>query len=133
MTATHDALRAMLEKATPGPWEWHMTPFDCDLLGAGGRTVLTSIQSAVSVNEADAEMIVAAVNSLPALLAENEALREALEFYSDDRRWHGENNPPIANDPYAPEPDFPFCWSTGRDRGEIARAALAKAAGGDRP
>lgn len=76
-------LRRLIEAATPGPWaldsdeEYDIMidgddPFACVLEGF-------LVGAHRPTREANAALIVAAVNALPSLLDENERLREALE------------------------------------------------------
>ena len=51
-------------------------------------------------------------------------LEAALRFYSDERRYRGPNVPPIEDDPYCPEIEFPYQWDITRDGGRIAKRAL---------
>jgi hypothetical protein len=51
-------------------------------------------------------------------------LRLALQFYADERRYQGPNQKPIADDPYQPDPTFPYILDVTRDWGSIAREAL---------
>jgi hypothetical protein len=60
---------------------------------------------------------------LPALIAERDALREALEFYADKDAW---NQPPVKVFAGLLGPEYENKASLmQRDRGKIARAALA--------
>ena len=54
-------------------------------------------------------------------------LRGALEFYSQEDRYHGPNQPRLEGDRFTPE-DNPYRTDVLRDGGRIARAALAPAA-----
>jgi hypothetical protein len=103
-----DALRALLEKATKGPWGavqvntrdhgaydpifvdglWHI--FD---VAHPGRVPIAIIDHANDHHPPtrekaayDAALIAAAVNALPALLSELEGLREAVEWYGEQAR-----------------------------------------------
>lgn len=70
------ALRALLEAGTPGPWS--LDP--CSNGGAilrRGQDSVRHMQSHLQIApESDAELIVAAVNALPALLAELDGVRQ---------------------------------------------------------
>jgi hypothetical protein len=78
-------LRGLLEKATPGEWEVHeiesseMYCDDCDkIVSRGIRTPEGGLNKGVEYelfDKADAELIAAARNHLPALIAEVERLR----------------------------------------------------------
>ena len=78
-------LKELLGKATPGKWA----------CGAGrGKAALVTdgnMQHLIShpVKEADAALIVAAVNALPELIAEVEGLRAKLNSAIDDLRSSG--------------------------------------------
>lgn len=56
-------------------------------------------------------------------------MREALEFYADDKRYWGPNQNNPGNDPHTPE-DAPYLTDVTRDRGDRARAALSPKGGG---
>lgn len=53
-------------------------------------------------------------------------LRAALEYYADDERYDSCNKP-VGNktDKFQPSPDYPYIWDITRDRGTIAKQALA--------
>ena len=51
-------------------------------------------------------------------------LRRALEFYANEVRYHGPNQPPIPGDPYEPQ-DGSYILDVTKDYGRIAREALA--------
>lgn len=53
------------------------------------------------------------------------ALKEALRFYADQRRYDGPNLPPLEGDKYAPD-GLVYRYDVTRDRGSVARAALSK-------
>lgn len=61
-----------------------------------------------------------------AVARETAKLREALEFYADDRRYQGPNVRLAAGsvDPFAPA-GSPYFHTVDRDVGEVARAALS--------
>jgi hypothetical protein len=65
-------LRALLDKATPGPWEVDAEPRQ--ISGDDGRSHVTDTSESVN-DYADAALIVAAVNALPDLLHAIETLR----------------------------------------------------------
>lgn len=76
-------LRAAMEAATPGPWHtntecpglccWHIFP-SVPMFGAGEDAPIVMGEC----SETDAKFMAMARNSLPSLLAERDALREAL-------------------------------------------------------
>jgi len=77
-------LRELLAKATPGPWEGHGLPYrgmdDPVITSQGGMYIcqLTYDQQSITQEhdvDADAALIVAAINALPELLNEVEMLR----------------------------------------------------------
>lgn len=75
-------LRAMLERATPGPWH-----SNCSHVYAPDEAILAVVQNPGSKESdyplvANRDLIVAAVNALPSLLDEIEALREALKPFA---------------------------------------------------
>ena len=85
------ALRELLERATPGPWEWDVSPTELKALGPLEDWNLRVIGTIVQIGEADAALIVAAVNALPSLLAaaeENEERRETLEWCDKRFQWY---------------------------------------------
>ncbi len=76
---TPSELRALLDASTPGPWAWDSDPVKGDPYGrvryqvcAPGKTVTkiyySSYEGGPTNAEADAKLIVAAVNALAALL-----------------------------------------------------------------
>lgn len=82
-----DALKELLAKATPGPWKISLTD-DTSIINADRREVCTADGDYNSPDdwplmEANAALIVAAVNSLPALLSERDALRAGLEHLAN--------------------------------------------------
>jgi hypothetical protein len=82
-----DDIKRLLAEATPGPWNVH-TQADGDYLlhthtpyTYGVATVYAPSEAdEAAEGEANAALIVAAVNSLPDLLAERDRLREALRL-----------------------------------------------------
>jgi hypothetical protein len=84
-------LRDLLDKATPRPWELTARYGDMGdytgMVNAGAMRVAN-----VYDDEANAALIVAAVNSLPALLARLDALEEVAEA-SDMIHAHGPGEP----------------------------------------
>jgi len=99
MTINTAELTALIEKATSGPWfaggsinfpkgngddQWLMKIWP-DQYAVGGLIARTGHDPFSGWDEQaadDAALIVAAVNALPALLAEREALRKALEPFT---------------------------------------------------
>lgn len=116
-----DELKALLAKATPGPWKWQGEDYRGGwgwqllvgpdgsgvICGGRGKTPFEGLRAhipvdpalcktgfyatdksapPVHVREPDAALIVAAVNALPGLLAENEALRAKLADAERERR-----------------------------------------------
>ncbi|OZI21756.1 hypothetical protein CAL18_12595 [Bordetella genomosp. 7] len=90
MTVNTQELRELLEKASPRPWTWKQvgtfsTPgvalFWPD--SSKGGVHYRRLDSNGGMTEADADLITNAVRALPALLAENEALRAELQA----RQW----------------------------------------------
>ena len=86
MTMTTKELLALVGKATPGPWRAEIrlagyAPVGYGILGTG--PVAKTFCADEVEDEANAALIVAAVNALPALCAEVEALRKDAERY----RW----------------------------------------------
>ena len=69
-----EELKQLAAEASPGPWIFRWD----ELFSATGKTLLasTNVGEGVVEIEADGSLIVAAVNSLPALIAEVERLRE---------------------------------------------------------
>lgn len=53
------------------------------------------------------------------------ALKEALRFYADQRRYEGPNLPPLEGDKYAPA-GLVYRYDVTRDHGSVARNALSK-------
>jgi hypothetical protein len=71
-----------------------------------------------------AEMVAAAIEAdRESTTARYVKLRKALEFYTDKRRYHGPNQPPIPDDPYEPQ-DGSYILDVGKDYGRIARQAI---------
>jgi hypothetical protein len=77
-----DVLSALASRATPGPWETKPLPNDDpeerDYCHVTAESVDIDEALALFVPEADAALIVAAINALPALIAELRDLRAAL-------------------------------------------------------
>jgi len=82
-------LRRLLDAATPVPWEWG---------GSRARPVLRRVNRELSgcvlgcgallgPSEEDAALIVAAVNSLPSLLAGRRGAWDAIEHMADELGW----------------------------------------------
>jgi len=95
---TTDDLRALLAKATPGPWEWRREK----LISVGDSTTVINYADYEGMwfvsyegrNDANKEILIAAVNALPGLLDRLEAAEAdavvwrhiAQERYADFRR-----------------------------------------------
>lgn len=80
-------LEKLLDAATPGPWsyEWndrddHEAGIDIMAAPPNGRVALVELSHFGEPTRAEAELIAAAVNALPALLAVVEAAREVSTF-----------------------------------------------------
>lgn len=76
-------LRELLAAATPGPWRVRVNPGDnaedCDLNICGDIFQLAHINGPQYAHQhANARLIVEAVNALPALLADQDAMRERI-------------------------------------------------------
>lgn len=90
MTPDLDALRALLEKATPGPWRKRMEePYEMDIASRDRSIVKVWLDDAPvedynETQHANATLIVAAVNTLPALL---DALQGAREDARRPSNW----------------------------------------------
>jgi hypothetical protein len=85
---THEQLqilRALCEKATPGPWEYHKSESGDGVLCPRGGYV---VEVGHGTTNNDAAFIAAARDALPALLDEVERLRERL----DDIQQHAEES-----------------------------------------
>lgn len=127
---TLDELEKLLAAATPGPWKIErgkrciQGPDTRD----GDPLVLTSMMGGATKwshspyseycvpgmkeGDANAALIVAAVNALPELVARVRRLEEALKFYADPNRW-----------PNMPNPKNPH-YDLEMDAGSRARFAL---------
>ena len=77
MTTNIDNLKRLLAEATPGPWEVKQGAVQSDAVGC---VAMMATDCGDEIHPADLKLIVAAVNSLPAMLAELERLREALRL-----------------------------------------------------
>lgn len=102
--------------ATPGPWTtrpdgWQPWPGAIQILGPDGQII--AYTSAGTNEKADAPLLAAAPD-----------LVKALEFYAQEFRYDGPNHRAMPDDPYTPDGQ-PFLQDVTRDRGAIARAALA--------
>jgi len=90
MTTTDD-LRALLAKATPGPWEWRREK----LISVGDSTTVINyadyegmwFASYEGRDDANKEILAAAVNALPGLLDELDALRAIVMAADAMREW----------------------------------------------
>ena len=87
-------LRALIEKATPAPWghfvlrgEFESTKEAVICAIAPLHDMRKDAEAAIKLADADAALIVAAVNNVAALCDEVERLREALEVYADKSNW----------------------------------------------
>lgn len=77
MTIDLEALESLLADSTPGPWHrWGDTPFLAHYDEYGNEFLTVEVTQYAVDPKADAELIVAALNSLPALIAEIRQLRE---------------------------------------------------------
>jgi hypothetical protein len=74
MTHSIQHLRDLLGKATPGPWQRGPAAHQID--GPGGLQIAATTSWK---NAADRELIVAAINAMPALLAIAEAANDVIE------------------------------------------------------
>jgi hypothetical protein len=111
---TLDELRALLSEATQRPWQTENIPYNglddpCIFSGATGQYVCQLVYDQQSITQrpevdADAALIVAAINALPGLLAICNAAKTALGLLDD-----------------------PSCPVTGLDETRRARAILAAA------
>jgi len=91
------AIRERAEKATPGPWHFDADDMDIWCRNDGGSFPLTTTIAKALEDEDryfDFEFIAAAREDIPALVAEVERLREALEGMAntdhDDPHWYME-------------------------------------------
>lgn len=75
-------------------------------------------------------LVHAAERSLSTSSAAVRGMREALEFYADDKRYRGPNQNNPGNDPYTPS-DAPYLTDVTRDSGARALAALSGIEGED--
>lgn len=86
-----DAMEALLKKATPGPWKVTTDMGTIDIESRHADTPLVAeVFDEDGYGKADADLIVALVNSAPALLARlrdarREALEEAAKFLDEHR------------------------------------------------
>ena len=84
-----DALKALADAATPGPWEVEQhsgilcngTPSTCAVLSSSECDMASFGDSEQAL--ADAAFVAAARAAVPALIAEVERLREELDDYAD--------------------------------------------------
>lgn len=126
-------LHELLAKATPGPWMLDENCIAqeevggwCNIAKCGALVKYGPGRNAPGYEqtEANAALIVAAVNALPLFLAALEMQREALEFYADETAW---NQPPIKTRAGLLGIEYENQASKVRwDRGRIARLALAQ-------
>ena len=80
MTTTQPTeLRRLLAEATPGPWRIAKKDTGRRVVGCDGKTAACATGKDRIVGKHNAELIAAAVNSLPDLLDERDKLREALQ------------------------------------------------------
>ena len=73
------ALRALLEKATPGPWHWEghdEGTITSEAAGHAGKSIVESDNRVYGPSDADGELIVAMRSALPALLDAADRLAE---------------------------------------------------------
>jgi hypothetical protein len=99
-------IKARTEAATPGPWHFEQyEPFPGDVAFEVVDTEMITV--ADNVLQRDVSFFAHSRTDIPALLAEVERLRAALEFYADEKNWL--NRDPIG---------------ASEDTGEIARNAL---------
>ena len=128
-----DKLAADLAKATPGPWRY-MTRYSFvsykdsyqvvwDVPASTAMSLIADTGSIRPSAKHDASLIAAAPDLARLALLVPE-LREALEFYGDQKAW---NQPPVKVLDGMFGPAYENSASKIRnDRGKIARAALAK-------
>ena len=95
-------LRRLLDEATPGPWTHRLNQKPYRIVVFGGRKAYEAGYTTSDIEAADAALIAAAVNALPGLLDEREALRKALRTalnqwraYADEDRERGHEWAPI--------------------------------------
>ena len=69
------------------------------------------------------------VTQLATITAQRDQLLEALEFYAQEKRYHGQNQSLDGEDKYTPT-GKPYLQDVTRDHGDIARAAIASVKGG---
>ena len=118
------AVKERAEKATVGPWKVYQDEFST-MIGSEvihpqlneGLPVVTEAHYddetiGIYINDNDSKFIVHAREDVPALIAEVERLKKALEYYADKEHY----------EPYCIEGEG--CDVT-EDEGYIARAALA--------
>lgn len=96
MTPTElKAIRERCEKATPGPWEAHIQTGPYRTRNYAGKVkapIPIGEHSSFRVHpnllyEGDVHFIAHARTDIPSLLDEVERLREALEWYGDEKNW----------------------------------------------
>jgi hypothetical protein len=126
------ALRALLEKATKGPWGkrnkvGYVLGADCVVAQCGDFADKELVRFNAARWNADADLIVAAVNALPALLDELEGLREAVEKAAKQFRFYEREHRRKAADSVTVNPDRAGSEAkarTNREFAEMCEAAL---------
>lgn len=102
-------IRARLDAATPGPWEYHPDPVGA-LAGPDGRNIITPYAGYGNASDwPDITLIAHAPADIAFLLSENEALREQIGFLHEDS---GESRLVVKS----PQERVWEVWRTTRDR-----------------
>lgn len=154
MTDRYAELRAALDAATPGPWEWSTEICERGPVGKGNiirvslsaprnshahaRTAVLAPnwntsegdvwQAWISCNEANAAYIAAChPEAIRALLAERDALRVALE---DELNWHEAQDKAISKQPNANTGHTWWRRMQHQEHAVVIRAALGQGQGG---
>lgn len=87
-TPDYAAIQARLDAATPGPWTATPMGSEGSIITAGGMTIRSARRVARVSEFADADAIVDVMNAAPALLAENQRLRDTIQAVEDHvSRW----------------------------------------------
>lgn len=123
-TKQTDTLREMLERATPGEWESD----SCEIYAADGLHLGSTLDGLMSLDDADAnaKLIVAARNALPALLDRIASLETALK---DMLEYASARMEELGDEPCNPEAGLcRECEQTGclQMRIDFANAALTE-------
>jgi hypothetical protein len=97
-----ERLRELMAKATPGPWKWDQGAYrDATkwLINDSDYVILSCISErggdSVYPSNEDGELIVSAINHLPALLAVVEAAQAVMDEHPAGYYYHGHRVPGI--------------------------------------